>query len=66
MDTSAIAGGANAFSSANVGDSVQMSVLKKAMNIEAQGAMALIDALPKPQPAANLPSHLGQNINTTA
>jgi len=69
MDTSAIAGGASAFSSANVGDSsVQLSVLKKAMNAEAQGVLSLIDALPKsqPQPATNLPSHLGQNINTTA
>ena len=66
MDTSAIAGGANTYSSANVGDSVQMSMLKKAMSVEAQGVMSLIDALPTQQPAPSLPSHLGQNINTTA
>lgn len=50
------------------GDAVGLSVLKKAIDIEAQGAMALIAALPQPpqQSAANLPPHLGQNINTTA
>lgn len=63
MDVSAIAAAANAFSAAKVGDAVQVSVLKKAMEAEAQGAAALINALPEP---AKLPSNLGQNINTTA
>lgn len=47
---------------------VGMAVLKKAIDSEAQGAMALINALPQPtQPsAANLPPNLGQNINVTA
>jgi len=50
------------------GDAVGIAVLKKAIDIEAQGAMQLIDAIPQPpqQSAANLPPHLGQNINTTA
>ncbi len=49
-------------------DAVGMTVLKKAINIEAQAALELISATPpSPQPsAANLPPHLGQNINTTA
>lgn len=49
-------------------DAVGVSVLKKALDIQAQGAMALIAALPQPpqQSAANLPPNLGQNINTTA
>lgn len=49
-------------------DAVGMTVLKKAVNIEAQAAVELINAVPpSPQPsAANLPPHLGQNINTTA
>lgn len=49
-------------------DAVGMTVLKKAINIEAQAAVELISAVPpSPQPAAsNLPPHLGQNINTTA
>lgn len=52
----------------NAGDAVGMTVLKKAMDIQAQSAMALIAAIPQPpqQSAANLPPNLGQNINTTA
>lgn len=48
----------------NTSTDVGMAVLKKAIDIEAQGAMALINAIP--QPSVNLPPHLGQNINTTA
>lgn len=57
--SSALAQGAN--------DAVGLSVLKKAMNIEAQGVQALLNAVPQaPTSSANLPSNLGQNINTTA
>jgi len=45
---------------------VGMAVLKKSIDIEAQGSMALINAIPQPQSSANLPPHLGQNINVTA
>lgn len=50
------------------GDAVSLQVLKKAMAIQVQGALAMIDALPQPAKAssANMPAHLGQNINTTA
>ena len=48
-------------------DEVGLAVLKKAMDIEARNAMALLDAIPQPaKNPANLPPHLGQNINTTA
>lgn len=48
-------------------DAVGMAVLKKAMDIDASSAAALIDAIPAaPAAAHNLPPHLGQNINTTA
>lgn len=52
----------------NTNDAVGMTVFRKALDIEAQGAMQLINAIPQPpqQSAANLPPHLGQNINTTA
>lgn len=48
-------------------DVVGLAVLKKAIDVEAQAAMALINAIPQPQrtSSANLPPHLGQNINTT-
>lgn len=45
-------------------DAAGLTVLKKAMDIETQSVQALLDAIP--QPAVNLPSNLGQNINTTA
>lgn len=50
------------------GDAVGVSTLKKAMDIEAQGAMTLINSIPQPviPAAANLPAHLGQNVNTVA
>lgn len=56
-----------AVSSQMTGDAVGMSVLKKALSVQAQGAVALVNAVPKPVTSApNLPSHLGQNVNTTA
>lgn len=56
----------NAFSGQATGDAVGVTVLKKALDMEAQNAAALIDALPQPPQAQNLPSNLGQNVNTTA
>lgn len=49
-------------------DVVSTTVLKKALDIEAQTAISLINALPQPvqQSSANLPANLGKNINTTA
>ena len=51
----------------NANDEIGLTVLKKAMDIDAQNAMTLLDAIPQPaKSSANLPPHLGQNINTTA
>lgn len=52
----------------NASDTVGLSVLKKAINIEAQNAISLMNAIPQPpqQSAANPPPHLGKNINTMA
>lgn len=47
-------------------DAVGLSVLKKAINVQASTATALVEALPPATPANNLPPHLGRNINTTA
>lgn len=66
MDVTSIAATATAMTTLNQTNQVQLSVLKKAMQIEQQGAMALIAALPQPVRATNLPDHLGQNVNTTA
>lgn len=51
----------------NASDTAGLSMLKKANDIQAQSIMALLNSVPPPpQSAANLPSHLGQNINITA
>ncbi|MBU0594613.1 MAG: YjfB family protein [Gammaproteobacteria bacterium] len=49
------------------GDAVGVSVLKKALQAEAQNAQQLINSVPQPEKTTNnLPPNLGQNINTTA
>ena len=51
----------------STGDAAGAAVLKKAIQIEAQNAQQLINALPQPEKTTNnLPPNLGQNINTTA
>lgn len=46
---------------------VQVSMLKKAMDVQTQGALSLIEALPSATPSTQgLPPNLGQNINVTA
>lgn len=63
MDVSTIAAAAANASAAQAGQSVQIALLKKTMEIQAQAAAALISAM---DASARLPEHLGQNINTTA
>lgn len=46
-------------------DVVSITVLRKAQDLQATNAAAMIEALP-PVGSANLPAHLGQNIDTTA
>jgi hypothetical protein len=65
MDTSSIASLATSMTSTATSQAVGIAVQKKAMDIEASGALALLQAIP-PVPATHLPPHLGQNINTTA
>ena len=45
---------------------VQVSMLKKAMDVQTEGALALINSLPTPPTSQGLPPNLGKNINTTA
>lgn len=45
---------------------VQVSMLKKAMDVQTEGALALINALPSPPTSQGLPDNLGRKINTTA
>lgn len=67
MDVGSIASLATSLAANQTNDAVGILVLKKAMDIGAANAEALIASLPEISTAVgNLPPHLGQNINTTA
>ena len=67
MDVNGITGVATAMAEFSANQAAGIAVLKKAMDLNAAGALALIEALPDAnQSTANLPPHLGQNVNTTA
>ena len=59
---------AMAVSDAQNMQAVQVTVLKKALNIEAAGAQALLQALPQPAPALPLATQgsLGTQVNVMA
>jgi hypothetical protein len=54
----------SALSQAKTGDAVAISVLKKTMDIQAQSALQLLQALPQPAPSRT--PGLGENVNTFA
>ena len=63
MDVTGIAQTATTIADTGTKQAVGIAVLKKAQDIAASSASALIEAIP---PVPNLPAHLGNNINTTA
>lgn len=63
MEVSSIAHLAVSMSQERTNQAVAVAVLKKAIDVQAGAAMALVNALPAPP---NLPANLGQNVNTTA
>jgi len=67
MGVSGVSGDSqNNISDAGVSQSVQLDVLKKAINTDQSNALALIQAVPQPPTTPNLPPNLGNNVNTTA
>ncbi len=66
MDVTGIASTATKMSEAFIQQASGTAVLKKALDISTENAKTLIETIPDNKPAQNLPSHLGQNINTTA
>lgn len=60
MDVSAIASLATEMSQNQTAQAVQIAVLKKAMDIEAQSAMQLLEAVP------SNPPNLGNNVDLFA
>jgi hypothetical protein len=65
MDVTALASAATAMSQTRTAEAVSTAVLKKALDIQAQGAMQLIQAASLAQ-APNNPPHLGTHIDTFA
>lgn len=65
MDVKNIAQLATTMATTATNQAIGIAVLKKAIDVQASSASALLEALP-PVAAANLPPHLGQNINTKA
>ncbi len=55
---------ASAAASSSTADAVNILVLKKALDIQAQGAMTLLQALPQPALASQGP--VGTKVNTFA
>ena len=64
MDVSAIASMATEMSQARTAESLQVAVLKKALDIQEQGALQLIEAASQVIPSN--PPHLGNAVDTVA
>ncbi len=64
MDIGNIAGVSSALAQEMTRETVGILMLKKSLDIEAQTALQLLQALP--QPAANNPPNLGNSIDTFA
>lgn len=64
MDVSAIASMATEMSQARTTEALQVAVLKKALDIQAQGALQLIEAASQVIPSN--PPHLGNSVDTVA
>jgi hypothetical protein len=65
MDAMSIARLSTTIAETGTRQEVGMAVLKKAMDMQASSAAALIEALP-PVQSGSLPAHLGNHVNTTA
>jgi hypothetical protein len=64
MNVSSVGSVSSAVSQASTGDAVAITVLKKSLDIQAQSALQLLQALP--QPAAVNPPNLGSGVDTFA
>lgn len=62
MDVSSAASLSSALAQAQTGDAVGVLVLRKALDLQQQSALQLLQALP-PVPAN--PPHLGQHVDVT-
>lgn len=63
MELSTISSASTALQQARTGDAVNTLVFKKALDLQGQGAMQLIAALPTPP---SNPAHLGNSVDVKA
>ena len=64
MDISIIGSVSAAVSQAATGDAIAIAVLRKTLDLQAQGALQLIQALPQPASVASVVDGLGQGVDT--
>jgi hypothetical protein len=63
MEISGIARLATALSQQRTAEAADMTILKKALDMQKETAATLVAAV---TPSSSLPSHLGQNVNVVA
>ncbi|WP_198118411.1 YjfB family protein [Massilia rhizosphaerae] len=66
MDALGIAKLATSIADTGTRQDVAVAVLKKSQDIQAAQATQMLEAVQAAAPSPNLPSHLGNHINTTA
>jgi hypothetical protein len=66
MDVLAIAKLSTTIAETGTKQEVGMTMLKKQQDMQKQNMSQLLEGIQPPQPAQNLPAHLGNKINTTA
>lgn len=66
MDITGIAKLSTSIAETGTRQEVDVALLKRTQEIQASTATQLLDAVQSAAPAQNLPSHLGNHVNTTA
>ena len=64
--TNSIVSTSTALASRQTSDAINITVLKKALDVQASAAATLLQALPQPQPALAASGTLGPQVNTFA
>jgi hypothetical protein len=66
MDVNSIAKLSTSIAETGTRQEVDIAMLKRTQELQAATATQLLDAVQGAAPAQNLPSHLGNHVNTTA
>lgn len=66
MDVTNLASAATAMAQTQTAEAISVAVLKKALDIQAQGAMQLVQAAAQSIQTPSNPPHLGNRVDTLA